>query len=39
MVNDSGKENKKKIKKILLKYLIKHVIVLMYNSQVNKIIK
>ena len=39
MVSDDGKENKKKIRKILLKYFIKHVIISTYNPQVNEMIK
>jgi len=39
MVSNSEKENKKKIKKILLKYFIKYIVVLMYNPQMNEIIK
>ena len=33
------KINKNKIKKILLKYFIKYIIILAYNSQMNRIIK
>ena len=39
MVSDSRKENKKKIRKILLKYLIKHVIISAYNPQANEMIE
>ena len=39
MVSDGGKENKKKTRKILLKYLIKHVVVSAYNPQANGMIE
>jgi len=39
LVSDGGKENKKKTRKLLMKYLIKHVIVSPYNPQANGMIE
>lgn len=39
MISDDDKKNKKKVKKLLIKYFIKHVIVLTYNSQTNEMIE
>ena len=33
------KKNKKKMRKFLMKYFIKHVIILLYNLQANEMIK
>ena len=38
-MSDEEKENKKKTRKFLMKYFIKHVIVLLYNLQANEMIK
>ena len=38
-MSNEEKENKKKMRKLLMKYLIKHVIVLLYNSQANEMIE
>ena len=39
LINDEEKENKKKMRKFLMKYFIKHVIILLYNLQANEMIK
>ena len=39
IINNGRKENKKKIKKILLKYFIKHVVISVYNPQANGMIE
>ena len=38
-MSNEEKENKKKTRKFLMKYLIKHVIILLYNSQTNEMIE
>ena len=38
-MSDREKENKKKTRKLLMKYLIKHVIILSYNPQANGMIE
>ena len=38
-MSNEEKENKKKMRKLLMKYLIKHVIVLLYNLQANEMIE
>ena len=38
-MSNEEKENKKKTRKFLMKYLIKHVIVLSYNLQANEMIE
>ena len=38
-MSDEEKKNKKKMRKFLMKYFIKHVIVLLYNLQANKMIE
>ena len=38
-MSNEEKENKKKTRKFLMKYFIKHVIVLLYNLQANEMIE
>ena len=38
-MNDKEKKNKKKMRKLIIKYLIKHVIILLYNLQANEMIE
>ena len=39
LISNEEKENKKKMRKLLMKYLIKHVIILSYNLQANEMIE
>ena len=39
LMSDKEKKNKKKIRKLMMKYFIKHIIVLLYNLQANEMIE